>query len=814
MCLVLPNTLVKTSPAAMFERCYSRIWIVLVALMTGLLPRIAGAAEGRTGEQIFRQLCARCHGQAGEGTQENYPHPLVGKRSLAQLTRTIAKTMPKDDPGKCVGPDAEKVAAYIYQTFYSKDAQARNKPPRLELTRLTVRQYRNAVADLIGSFRAPGHWDGQHGLRGEYFKSRRFRNGERVLERVDPTVHFDFGTASPLPEKIQADQFSIRWQGSVLAPETGTYEFIVRTEHATRLWVNDLDRPLIDALVKSINDTEHHASIFLLGGRVYPLRLEFSKAKQGVDDSKTRKTKPPEVKAAISLEWKLPQQAAEAIPERNLSPQTFPEMFVLTTPFPPDDRSVGYERGTSISEAWERATTDAAIEIADHVVRHLRELAGAGDKAPDREQHLREFCQRFAERAFRRPLTAQQKLLYIDHMFKSRRDLDTAVKRAVLLVLQSPWFLYREISGGRDAYDVASRLSFGLWDSLPDKELLEAAAKGRLATLPDVRNQAERMVPDLRTHAKLRTFLLQWLKVDQPPDLAKDTKRFPGFDGVITSDLRTSLDLFLEDVLWSEASDFRQLLLADYLYLNGRLARFYGAGLAGDASFQKVVLQPRERAGVLTHPYLTAAFAYTGESSPIHRGVFLARSVLGRTLRPPPEAFTPLPADLHPDLTTRERVALQTKPEACLACHGMINPLGFTLENFDAVGRYRKEENGRPIDATGAYLTRNGEIVKFADIRDLATFLAGSEETHEAFIEQLFHYLIKQPIRAFGPRKLSDLRQFFARNQYNVRKLLMEIAATSALAQKRGQDPFWPLQPGMEDRRAGAKKVPDPFFVP
>ena len=111
---------------------------------------------------------------------------------------------------------------------------------------------------------------------------------------------------------------------------------------------------------------------------------------------------------------------------------------------------------------------------------------------------------------------------------------------------------------------------------------------------------------------------------------------------------------------------------------------------------------------MLTHPYLMASFAYTATSSPIHRGVFLSRSVLGRALRPPPEAVAPLAPDLHPDLTTRQRVTLQTKPESCQSCHGMINSLGFTLEHFDAVGRYRKEEKGQPIDATGTYETRAG----------------------------------------------------------------------------------------------------------
>src|SRR5262245_39100343 len=149
-----------------------------------------------------------------------------------------------------------------------------------------------------------------------------------------------------------------------------------------------------------------------------------------------------------------------------------------------------------------------------------------------------------------------------------------------------------------------------------------------------------------------------------------------------------------------------------------------------DAPFQKVKLNPDQRAGVLTHPYLMAAFAYTSETSPIHRGVFLARGVLGLAMRPPPEAFTPLPAELHPNLSTRERVALQTRPAACISCHGVINPLGFTLEHFDAVGRYREKDAGKPVDDDGSYQTRKGRVVKLDGVRALAKFLAGSEEVH------------------------------------------------------------------------------------
>jgi hypothetical protein len=707
----------------------------------------------------------------------------VGDRSLAELAEIIDKTMPEDAPEKCNGEEAKAVAAYIYEAFYSPAAQARIKPPRIELSRLTVRQYQNAVTDLVGSFREAGQWNDERGLRGEYFKGRRTRRSERVIERIDKTLAFDWADSSPDPEKFEPHEFSIEWEGSVFAPETGDYEFIVRTEHAARLWINDTDRPLIDAWVKSGTDTEYRGSIRLLGGRAYSLKLDFSKAKQGVNDRNKEKEKPPPTKASLALLWKLPHRPAEVIPEHCLSPHEQPELFIVTAPFPPDDRSVGYERGTAISKAWDDATTEGAIETAGYVADHLRELAGVSDDASDRGEKLRDFCRRFAERAFRRPLTAEQQAL-IDRQFEEGLQPEIAVKRAILLTLKSPRFLYREVGGEKpDAYDVASRVSFGLWDSLPDQPLLEAAAKGELATKEQVAAHARRMLPDLRTRAKLRQFFQQWLKVEQVPDLAKDNERYPNFDEQMASDLRTALDLFVEQVVWSDASDFRQLLLADAVPLNGRLASFYGLQPSAEASFQPMPLEPEHRAGLLTHPYLLTTFAYTGTSSPIHRGVFISRSLLGRALKPPPEAVTPLAPELHAGLTTRERIALQTRSEACLSCHAMINPLGFTLEHFDAVGRFRTDEQGKPIDASGAYLTRSGERKEFRGVRDLAAFLAESDETHAAFVQQLFHYLVKQPIRAYGDEQAIELQKSFRENQFSIQRLAAEIVTASALKQ-------------------------------
>ncbi|HKB04614.1 MAG TPA: DUF1592 domain-containing protein, partial [Gemmataceae bacterium] len=667
-----------------------QIRLCLVPVLLALATALPGSAADLTGEQIYRSMCAACHGPSGEGTKK-YKQPLAGEKSVEQLTKLIAKTMPDDDPGTLSAADAETVAAYVHETFYSVAARERNKPPRVELSRLTVGQYRNAVADVIDTFRPAGKPDGKSGLKAEYYRGRRFRPNDRVLERMDAEVRFDFGKSSPVPDKIEPHEFSIRWDGSILAPESGDYEFIVRTEHAARLWVNEVRRPLIDAWVKSGTDTEYRGSVFLLAGRAYPLRLEFSKAKQGVDDSKKQKGPPPSVAASLALLWKLPGRVPDVIPSRNLSPSRASEGFAVSTAFPPDDRSLGWVRGTTVSKAWDQATTDAAIETAAYVLTHLDELAGvrSADREPgpgsgnpadinldgrpgakpaaDRDKKIHEFCHQFAERAFRRPLSMDEKRIFVDRQFETAKDPDIAAKRVVLFVLKSPRFLYREAASSRDGYAVASRLSFGLWDSPPDAELLKLAAAGQLSTREQVAKQADRMLDDPRAHAKLRDFLHTWLKVDQPPDVAKDPKRFPGFDAAVAADLRASLELFLDDVLWSDG-DFRKLLLADELYLNGRLAKFYGVELptpppvrgwlwdetpkpTTDAPFQKVKLNPDQRAGVLTHPYLMAAFAYTSETSPIHRGVFLARGVLGLAMRPTPEAFTPLPAELHPNLS-------------------------------------------------------------------------------------------------------------------------------------------------------------------
>ena len=784
----------------------------------------SSALKGRGGQQIYLQTCAPCHGASGEGGK-GYKSPLTGDQSIGELSRFIAAEMPPEPLAKLKPEEASRVAAWIHGAFYSPVAQARNKPARVELSRLTVRQLRNSLTDLIASF-APEPKIGEgRGLSGKYFKTA--RRDKPISERVDRQIDFSYSTLGALSQQDDPYQFAMEWNGSILAPETGEFEFVVRSEQATELWINDLKTPLIDARVKSGDGKEYRASIWLQAGRWYPLRLTFFKGVTGVDDLKKLKEKPPQ-HASIQLAWKRPHRVDEVIGQNFLLPQAGPRLFVAQTAFAPDDRSIGYERGTSVSKEWSDSTTSAALEVAAFVAANLRDLSGVPDDAPDRDARLRQFARLFVERAFRRPLSEEQAAFFVERQFQAASNAESAIKRVVLLSLKSPRFLYREVivskNGGQavearapkveaaqveaaqvekvklekastaqtaaqsglqvlagDAFDVASRLSFALWDSMPDEALLKAARQGELVTREQVRAQARRMMDDPRARAKARDFFLQWLKVDNNPDLAKDLEKYPGFDANVVSDLRTSLELALDNVVWSEKSDFRELLLSDKVFLNGRLAKIYGAPLGSRAPFQLVSMDFGRRSGVLTHPYLLSSFAYIDTSSPIHRGVLIARSLLGRRLQPPPQAFVPIEAKLHPKLTTRQRVALQTRPAACASCHNLINPLGFSLEKFDAIGRLRAKEGDVPVDASGSYRGRDGREVKFSGPRDLAVFLAGSEEVHEAFVEKLFHHIVKQPVKAYGPNAARTLLEQFRAGEFNMREQMIEIAVLTSI---------------------------------
>ena len=733
-------------------------------------------AAPRAGEVVYREDCMRCHGPVGQGVAGKADEPLVGEKSVASLAKYIAREMPENDPGSLSLADATASAEYIHQAFYSAEARARNHPPRIELAHLTVRQYRETVADLLGSLRGTTSATESGGLAGTYRERPerdpkmpdRNRPEATFKQQVDPVIDFDFGDKAP-EKGTYAAQFSINWSGSVLIPDTGEYEFRITSPNGVRLYVNPPDggnekNALIDLWVSSAMTRTASAPIFLLGGRSYPLKIEFFKYKD--------KT------ASLRLEWRPPGGAWAVVPRANLSPKFSSHVHVISVPLPPDDGSIGYERGASVSREWTEAVAKGALQVSAMIGPSLFGLAGTKADAPDRAEKLKAFSLRFAQLAYRRPLTAEQKA----DLEKIYADVapEVAAKRAFIFTLSNPAFLYPGI-GPQDDYAVASRLALTLWDSVPDGPLLQAAAAGQLKGEAQVRKQAQRMMKDPRAKAKLRDFLHHWLHVEEGAEIAKDQKEYPGFDQGVVMDLRTSLDLFAESIVWSEQSDYRQLLLSDTILMNDRLAKFYGQKIEPGAGFQPVKMDADQRAGVLTHPYVLATFSYTKSSSPIHRGVFVTRNILGRMLKPPPMAIAFMDDKFDPSFTMREKVTELTAKPACQSCHVTINPLGFSFERFDAVGRVRATDNKKPVNAVSDYTTAEGSVIKLTGARDVATHAAESLSGQTGFVRNLFQELVKQPPAAYSPELLGQLTQKFRADNFHVRNLAVEVAVVAAL---------------------------------
>lgn len=736
------------------------------------------------GETLYREMCVSCHGPQGEGTDDYYPEPLVGDATTGELSELIADTMPEDDPEACVGADAEAVAAYIHHAFYSEAAQVRNRPPRIGLARLTGDQLRQSIADLYASFEGVPDRKEERGVKAIYFDGDRRKDEKKKIERVDPRIDFDWGNGSP-GEEIRPKAFYVHWQGGIKADVSGRYEIVVRSTCSFVMNFGRLDRELINNHVQSGDKTEFRRTVTLTAGRIYPFKIDFVQRERSTEQ-------PP---ARISVSWIPPHGTEEIIPERNYIPEAAPPTYSLQALLPADDRSYGYERGIAIDRQWDDSTTAAALEFADIASEELwprYQQKHQKDENGNREV-LRGFLEEIVSAAFRQPLTDELRELYIDQQVDATEDDAEAIKRSMLVSLKSPRFLYPRLDQHLPpSQRAANRLALTLFDSVPtDDWLVALAAKDELKTEDQIRAAARRMVGDYRTEAKTRQMLHAWLNLEHIGEITKNGEAFPGFDAELVAHLRHSLNAMIDEIVWSDTSDFRQFFQADWAYTSKRIAEFYGEEWKPsdpDAALSRTAGDPPLRAGVLSHPLLLSGLAYHDTTSPIHRGVFLIRYMLGRTLRPPNEAFTPLSPDLHPELTTRQRVSLQTGADSCQVCHSKINALGFALENFDAVGRYRTEENSKPIDATGSYITRSGAEVKFDGARELAEFLATSDDSHQAFVDRAFQHFVKQPVAAYGPGTLENLTRSFKESGFSIRELLVEIAVIAALEASDSQE--------------------------
>jgi cytochrome c553 len=340
-------------------------------------------------------------------------------------------------------------------------------------------------------------------------------------------------------------------------------------------------------------------------------------------------------------------------------------------------------------------------------------IARPGTDLPPRDA-ARQVVASFARRAFRRPVSDPEvdRLMSLFDRAQSRgATYDASLRLAIKSVLISPNFLFlAEPAPAEEGvyqlgdYPLASRLSYFLWSSMPDDELMSLAGKGRLHDQTILRQQVRRMIKDERSIALAHNFAGQWLGVAALGETKRpDTTRYPEFTDTLAADERQEVVLFFDSIVRNDQSVL-DLLDARYTFVNGRLARLYGIPNVHGPEMRKVDLPDSKRGGVMTMAAVLTSTSYPLRTSPVLRGKWVLEQLLGERIPPPPPTAGQLPPDDHQTdgLTLRQRLEKHRSMPECASCHARMDPLGFGMENFDAIGRWRTTQAaGEPIDSSG-----------------------------------------------------------------------------------------------------------------
>jgi len=411
--------------------------------------------------------------------------------------------------------------------------------------------------------------------------------------------------------------------------------------------------------------------------------------------------------------------------------------------------------------------------------------------AMDEAACAKSFVTSFGKRAYRRPLDGVEvdDLLALYQKLRTDPDMKYGFQDALGIVveaiLQSPGFLYRwerglaapQLDGALvkfDSYEVASRLSYFLWNSMPDATLLGAADANGLTTPDEVAAQARRLLDDPRADETLGDFVTQWFELGPLRDVIKDAAAYPAFKPELRDSMRAETVRFAQDVLRSPAPTFSNLLTAKYTFVDSGLAQYYG--LKPDAS-GRVDLTGTARLGLLTQGAVMTVKGNSYRTSPVRRGKFILNRMLCSTVPPPPpNVVLELPPP-DPTKTLRQQMAEHRSMASCAVCHTTMDSLGFAFEHFDGAGNYRDTDRGQTIDASGS-IEIDGASVDFRDATDLATALASSREAEGCFTQQWLRYAIDRFEQDADVAATTYLRSFFESSKLNTRDLLVEITRT------------------------------------
>jgi Protein of unknown function (DUF1592)/Protein of unknown function (DUF1588)/Protein of unknown function (DUF1587)/Protein of unknown function (DUF1585)/Protein of unknown function (DUF1595) len=430
----------------------------------------------------------------------------------------------------------------------------------------------------------------------------------------------------------------------------------------------------------------------------------------------------------------------------------------------------------------------------------LRTVPAAPDPELARQQSIYNILLAFCDRAFRRPATHDEVTRLLSVVLSAEKDGEptaSALQLALRAVLVSPHFLFLQkkldhepASTGRSVpindFGLASRLSYFLWSSMPDDTLFRLAAQGSLRRRDNLRIQVTRMLRDPKARALAENFAGQWLETRKLKEFAPDPDLFPDFDESLRTAMHTETELFFDSIRERDRSVL-ELLDADYTFVNERLARHYGLGGITGNRFRRISLAGTQRGGVLTQASVLATTSNPNRTSPVKRGKWILENILGVPPAPPPSGVEALKEgkDLAHAGTLRQRMEQHRTDPTCASCHRRMDPLGFGLENFDAIGAWREREGGRPIDSSGR-LPGGSTFQGATELK--AVLLSRRDEYVRCLTEKMLTYALGRGLDRGDRRAVNQIVATLAHNEFRFSALILAIVESDLFLNPTGNE--------------------------
>lgn len=715
----------------------------LLLLLLGARPAATAEPAPRTGpvtfgahiQPVLKQYCFDCHNK----DKQKGDVDLVALSANAKLEENretwekvvsslAAGDMPPEKKPQPTNDQRDLIVHFLDGQLSKIDCTLEKNPGRVTVRRLNRDEYKRTIAELVHVTYDTNDFPNDEVGFG-------FDNIADVLS-ISPMLMEKFMDAAeqvatkavivdngkPQVKRFKAREFIVQQKGSAIPNEDGSLAFVTNAD-ATRM-------------------------IEFLGPGTYKLRIRAAGDQAGTEPAKMKISLDGTDLATVDVTAKNPSikpyEISFPIDRRrtaNVTISFINDFYDATNP----DLKLRGDRNLFVESVDFESPPGAAALPESHTF-FIPTMPEPGQE----KAHARKLLAPFLKRAYRRPVTpaeVERVARFVDLALEQKGTFIEGMQVALQAVLTSPQFLYRwELDDaakpggvrGINDYEIASRLSYFLWSSMPDTELFLAAEKGELRDEQKLQQQIIRMLKDWRANALVLNFADQWLQIRNLDEVAPDPKVFPKWTDEFRPLMKQETRKFFEAIM-KEDRNVSELLDADFTFLNDKLAMFYGIEGVRGAEFQRVQLPPNSpRGGVLTQAAVLMATSTPTRTSPVIRGKWIMEQILGTPPPAPPANVPPLTEQkaVNQTASLRDRFSEHSKNAECAGCHKRMDPLGFALENFDAIGSWRDKDGKFPIDPSGQ-LT-DGK--KFANPKELKAVLKHGNQFLNCFTEKLMTY--------------------------------------------------------------------------